>query len=273
MPKIHPTAIVDPKAELADDVEIGAFAILKGYVQVGAGTIIHDRTHIQGHTVIGKRCKLGPLALVGLDPQHLRYNGETTRLVIGDDVIIREMVNVHRAFHGGPEDCTSIGDRCFLMGSSHVGHDCRVGNDVIIANGALLAGHCIIGDRVFIGGATAIHQFSRVGRLAIIAGMEPISRDVPPFAAVRYGGLKAYNMVGCRRAGISQQAIHAIRSAYYAVHHHRTISKIVDSIRQNVPLTPEVLELISFLTTTKRGIHPSVHFRRPFQDDGGQAQG
>lgn len=267
MARIHPTALVDPKAELADDVEVGAFAIIKGHVQIGAGTIIRDRTHIQGHTVIGKRCKFGPLALVGLDPQHMRYNGEATHLVIGDDVVIREMANVHRAYNPGIEHATRIGDRCFLMGSCHVGHDSQIGNDVIIASASMLAGHCLVGDRVFIGGACAVHQFCRIGRLAIIGGMEPVSRDIPPFAAVRYGGLKAYNMIGCRRGGITQQSIHAIRSAYYCLHHNRTLTQAVAQIRCNVQETPEVAELVSFLTTTKRGIHPSVHFRRPFQDD------
>lgn len=267
MPKIHPTAIVESKAELADDVEVGAFAIIRGKVTIGAGTVVKDRTHILGETVIGKRCKLGPLSFLGLDPQHLRYNGEVTRLVIGDDVIIREMANVHRAFMSGPNDATRIGDRCFLMGTSHVGHDAQVGNDVVIASGGLLGGHCLIQDRVFIGGGCAIHQFCRVGRLAIIAGMEPISRDIPPFAAARYGGLKAYNAIGCRRAGISQQAIHHIRTAYYHLHHNRNMSTAMQIIRREVPQIPEVQELLTFLASTKRGIQPSVHFHRPFQDE------
>lgn len=267
MPKIHPTAIVDATAELADDVEVGAFAIIKGKVTVGAGTIIHDRTHILGETHIGERCKLGPLAFLGLDPQHIRYQGENTRLVIGNDVIIREMASVHRSFMSDASAATRIGDRCFLMGTSHVGHDCQVGNDVILAAGGLLGGHCLVQDRVFVGGGCAIHQFCRVGRLAIIAGMEPISRDVPPFAAARYGGLKAYNAVGCRRAGISQQAIHEIRAAYYHLHHNRTLSAAIRQILQEVPQIPEVQELVKFLTTTKRGIQPSVHFRRPLQEE------
>jgi len=267
MPRIHPTAIIDPKAELADDVEVGAFVIIKGCVRIGAGTVIHDRTHIQGDTVIGKRCRLGPLALIGLDPQHIRYSGENTRLIIGDEVIIREMANVHRSFYPGNEHATRVGDRCFLMGSCHIGHDTQIGNDVVIASGAMIAGHCLIGDRVFIGGAVGVHQFCRIGRIAIIAGMEPISRDVPPFAAVRYRGLKAYNMIGCRRAGINQRSIHSIRSAYFCLHHHRNIANAIDDIRINVPQSSEVDELLHFLTSTKRGIHPSVHFRRPLQDE------
>jgi UDP-N-acetylglucosamine acyltransferase len=267
MPKIHPTAIVDAKAELADDVEVGAFAIIRGHVKIGAGTVVQDRTHILGPTTIGQRCKLGPLAFIGLDPQHMRYNGEPTKLIIGDDVTIREMANIHRAFKTGPEDATRIGDRCYLMHSSHVGHDCVVANDVIISAGVMLAGHCTIAERVFIGGGTAIHQFCRVGRLCILAGNEGISRDCPPFSAARYGGLKAYNAIGCRRAGICQEAIHAIRSAFYCLHHNRTLPRAIEEIQRTVPMVAEIRELLEFLTTTKRGIQPSVHFRRPFQDE------
>ena len=267
MPKIHPTAIIDPKAELADDVEVGAFAVIRGEVKIGAGTIVYDRTHIQGITIIGQRCKLGPLAFLGLDPQHMRYNGEPTRLIIGNDVVVREMASIHRAFHHGPNDATRIGDRCFLMATSHVGHDSTVGNDVIISNAAMLAGHVTVGDRTFIGGGSAFHQFTRVGRLCIIAGNEGVSRDVPPFAAVRYGGMKAYNAIGCRRANFSQASIRAIRQAYHCIHHNRNMSHAIAQIRAQVPQTPEVLELLEFLTTTKRGIHPSVHFLRFSQDE------
>lgn len=267
MPKIHPTAIVDSMAELADDVEVGAFAIIRGPVKIGAGTLVLDRTQIEGHTTIGQRCKLGPFALLGLPPQHLKYNGEPTRLVIGNDVIIREMASVHRAFHLGEEHATRLGDRCFLMSSSHVGHDSVVGNDVILSSAAMLAGHCVIGDRVFVGGGSAFHQFTRCGRLAIIAGNEGISRDVPPFAAVRYGGLKAYNAIGCRRGGIAQSAIHAIRQAYHCIHHNRTMPAAIEAIKNTVPQIPEILELLAFMQSTKRGIHPSVHYRRPAQDE------
>lgn len=267
MPKIHPTAIVGPQVELADDVEIGAFSILKGKIRIGQGSIIHEQSNLEGETTIGKNCKIGPMAFVGLAPQHLRYNGQPTRLIIGDDVTIRETGVVHRAFLSGPNDATRIGDRCYLMGGTHVGHDCVLGNDVILSGGAMLAGHCAIAERVFVGGGTKIHQFCRVGRLVILAGNESLSRDVPPFAAARYGGLKAYNAIGCRRAGMGQAAIHAIRAAFYCLHHHRTMVEAVHAIKTTVPQTPEVQELLQFIGQTKRGIHPSVHFRRPFQDE------
>ena len=267
MPRIHPTAIVGPQVELAEDVEVGAFCILKGRIKVGPGTVIHEQSNIEGDTTIGRGCKIGPMAFVGLPPQHLRYTGQPTRLIIGDEVTIRETGVVHRAFLSGPNDATRIGDRCYLMGATHVGHDCQVANDVILSGGAMLAGHCVIAERVFIGGGTKIHQFCRVGRLVILAGNESISRDVPPFAAARYGGMKAYNAIGCRRAGITQEAIHEIRAAFYCLHHHRNMVAAIAAIKTTVRQTPEVKELLQFISETKRGIHPSVHFRRPFQDE------
>jgi UDP-N-acetylglucosamine acyltransferase len=267
MARIHPTALVGPEVELADTVEIQAYCIIKGKVRIGEGTVVHESTHVEGDASIGKRCRLGPAAYIGLPPQHTKYNGEPTRLIMGDDVVVRETSVIHRAFKTGPNDATVIGDRCFLMGQSHIGHDSVVANDVILSGGAMLAGHCRIDERVFVGGGAKVHQFCRVGRLVIIAGNEGISRDVPPFAAVRYGGLKAYNAIGCRRAGLTQPAIHALRQAFYCIHHHRNRIHILEAIRRDVPQTPEVLELLEFMTSTKRGIHPSVHFRRPFQDE------
>lgn len=267
MARIHPTAQVAPEVELADSAEVGAFSILKGHVKIGEGSVIHESTHVEGDTTIGRNCRIGPVAFVGLPPQHLKYNGERTRLVIGNDVVVRETAVIHRAFKTGANDATFLGDRCYIMGASQVGHDCVVANDVILSSGAMLAGHCVVGARVFMGGGAKVHQFCRVGRLCIIAGNEGISRDVPPFSAVRYGGLKAYNAVGCRRAGLCQQAIHALRQAFYCLHHHRNMVDSIAAIRRITPPTPEVHELIEFLTSTKRGIHPSVHFRRPFQDE------
>lgn len=258
MRDIHPTAIIDRRAELADDVVVGAYTIIKGGVTVGPGTVIQEQCHIQGNTTIGRRCKIGPTAFVGLPPQHLKHNGDGTRAVIGDDVIIREMVSVHRSIN--PEDghATRVGSRCMLMANSHVGHDCHLGEDVIMANGSLLGGHCVVGNRAFIGGGAVIHQFVKVGRLVIISGNEPISHDVPPFAAVRYRGLKGYNAVGCKRAGMSRETIHAVRSAYRCLHFNRTLPAAVMEIRRTIPPLPEIHELLDFLASATRGILPSV---------------
>jgi UDP-N-acetylglucosamine acyltransferase len=266
MPQIHPTAIVDRRAELADDVSIGAYSIIKGAVTLGPGTIVHEHSHIHGHSVLGSNCKIGPGAYVGLPPQHLKFDGENSSLLIGNNVIIRETASVHRAIHPGLENATRVSDRCLIMGGCHVAHDCVVGQDVVMANSALLGGHCHVADRAFIGGGVTLHQFVRVGRLAIIAGNEAISHDVPPFAAVRYRGMKGYNAIGCKRSGMSSETIDAVRSAYHCLHIHRTLPGAVAAIKASVPMLPEIIELLDFLASTHRGVVPSVHARGGFID-------
>lgn len=261
MPLIHPTAIIDSRAELAEDVRVDAYAVVEGRVIVGVGTRIRSHSIVQGHTVLGANCQIGPAAYVGLDPQHLKFDGSETSLFVGDHVVIREGASVHRAFKPGAEHATRIGNRCFLMANSHVAHDCRLGEDVVLANAVLLGGHVVVGDRVFLGGGCGVHQFVQIGRLAMIGGNESISRDVPPFAAVRYGGLKGYNAIGCRRAGISQESIHAIRDAYFCLHTHRSTPAAVKAIKAlSAAHLPEVQEILAAIFSAKRGIQPSVRF-------------
>jgi len=262
MAKIHPTALVDSGVELAPDVSIGAYSIIKGPVSIGAGTIIHEHTHVQGKTRIGQQCKIGPAAYVGLPPQHLKADPEVGALIIGDGVIIRETASVHRAIHAGEENATRVGNNCFIMGGAHIGHDCVLGHSVIMANAALLGGHCRIGDQAFLGGGVGLHQFVRVGRLAIIGGKEVVTQEVLPFAAVRDRGLRGYNAIGCKRAGMSREVIAAIRGVFRCIHAHRLIENAVEEIRLTVPDLPEVRELLDFIATAKRGIVPSVGGRR-----------
>jgi len=261
MARIHPTAIVDRRAELADDVTVGAYCIIKAGVTLGAGTVIQEHSHIHGITTIGRQCVIGPAAYVGLPPQHLKHDGANTSLVIGDNVIIRETASVHRSIHLGSEHATRIGNRCMIMVTAHVGHDCHVGDDVMIANAVLLGGHVEVGDKVFLGGGAMLHQFVRVGRLAILAGGEATSHDIPPFGAMRYRGLKGYNAIGCKRAGFPRATLAAIRKAYHLYHRNRTVTAAVAEIREKVELVPEVVEFIDFLTSTKRGILPSLRAR------------
>jgi UDP-N-acetylglucosamine acyltransferase len=262
MAEIHPTAIVDPGVRLSEGVRVGAYAILRGKVTVGPGTVIHEHTVVNGATVIGKDCRLGPAAYVGMDPQHMKYNGEETWLVIGDSVTVRETASVHRSFRPGIENATRLGDRCYLMGASHVGHDCLLGNDVTMANAAMLGGHVTVGDRAFMGGGSIMHQFVRVGRLAIVAGNEGINRDVPPFSAVRFDGLKAYNAIGVKRAGLPAENARAIRQAYQKLHSYRKVPDAVKAIKAEVADTPEVRELLEFIATAKRGVLPSWRYVR-----------
>jgi UDP-N-acetylglucosamine acyltransferase len=259
---IHPTAIVDPKVELAEDVRIDACAVIEGRVSIGAGSRIQSHSVVRGHTVMGKNCVVGPGAYVGLDPQHLKFDSRTeTSLVMGDSVVIREGASIHRSLKPGVEHATRIGNNCFFMATSHVGHDCIVGNDVVMANGSMLGGHVTVGDRVFVGGGTGVHQFVRIGRLVIVSGNEANSRDIPPFAAMRYGGLKGYNAIGCRRAGISQASIHALRRVFKILHETRTTPIAVNRIQQGPDAhVPEVMELLEFIAGSKRGIVPGLRW-------------
>jgi UDP-N-acetylglucosamine acyltransferase len=270
---IHSTAIVDRHAEIADDVCIDPYCIIEGRVIIGAGSHIQSHSVLRGHTVLGRNCKVGPGAYVGLDPQHLKFDGSETSLIIGDNVVIRESASIHRAFKPGPEHATRIGNNCFFMATSHVAHDCLIGNDVILANGVMLGGHVTMGDRAFIGGGTAIHQFVQVGRLVVMTGNEAISRDVPPFAAVKYGGLKGYNAVGCRRAGVPQASIHALRRVFKLLLETDTTPAAVSAIRAGGDANiSEVVELLTFIASAKRGIQPSVRrfaemIRGPEEDE------
>ncbi|MGA2581819.1 MAG: acyl-ACP--UDP-N-acetylglucosamine O-acyltransferase [Tepidisphaeraceae bacterium] len=270
MPEIHPTAIVDPHCEMADDVSIGAYSIIKAGVRIGPGTIIQENCHIHGHTVIGARCKIGPTSFLGLAPQHMKFDGEGSWLVIGDDVIVRELASAHRSINPGEENATRIGNRCMLMCASHVGHDCQVGDDVILANGAQLGGHVKLGNKVFIGGTAAVHQFVQIGRLSIIAGNEAFTHDVPPFAAVRYGGLKGYNAIGCKRSGMSPEAIAGVRGAYHCLHSHRTMPAAIAEIRMQYDHIPEVMEIVEFIAKSKRGVMPSIRFAQELTPMGEQ---
>jgi UDP-N-acetylglucosamine acyltransferase len=258
MAEIHPTAIVDCRAELADDVAVGAYTIIKAGVAVGPGTVIQEHCHVHGNTVIGRNCKIGPNAYVGLPPQHTKHDGVDTWAIIGDEVVIREGASVHRSIYPEAEHATRVGNRCFVMGSGHIGHDCVLGEEVIVAHGAMLGGHCLVGDRTFIGGGAAIHQFVRIGRLAIIKGNEGVTSDVPPFAAVRYDGLKGYNAIGCKRSGMPASTLRAIRAAYHCIHTHRTLPGAIAAIQATVPMLPEIEELLEFFRTTKRGVLGSV---------------
>jgi UDP-N-acetylglucosamine acyltransferase len=145
-----------------------------------------------------------------------------------------------------------------LMAGSHVAHDCVVGENVVMANGATLGGHCVVGTQAFLAGGAMIHQFVRIGRLAIVSGNEALTHDAPPFSAVRYRGLKGYNAVGCKRAGMSRETIHAVRAAFYCLHMNRTLPSAVAAIRKTVPLLPEIKELLEFLSTSRRGVLGSV---------------
>jgi UDP-N-acetylglucosamine acyltransferase len=212
---IDPTARVAGGAALGAGVSVGPYCVIGPDVVLGDGVRLVSHVHVTGHTSVGARTVIYPFASLGTPPQSTKYRGGPTRLVVGSDCDIRESVTMNIGTEDGG-GVTEVGERGFYMANSHVGHDCRVGREAVFANGATLGGHCIVGDYVFIGGLSAVHQFSRIGSHAMIAGLTGVRADVIPFGFVigSVGQLAGLNAVGMRRREFSHQSIHAVRRAY-----------------------------------------------------------
>ncbi len=255
---VHPTAILSGDVQLAEDVEIGPFAVIRGPVTIGTGTVIEERATIQGSTEIGCHNRICCGAVVGGDPQDRSYRGQRSYLKIGDHNVIREYATIHRGSRD--ESCTIVGNHNLFMALSHIAHDCRIHDNVIIANGSLVAGHVEIFDNAIISGQVAIHQFARVGRLGMAAGLSRITRDIPPFMIV-YGESTVIgpNSVGMRRAGFSPEARLAVRRAFRLMYRSKhTIAEALKLMAASPP-TPEVAEIAAFGAASKRGL--STHHR------------
>ena len=213
---IHPTAVIHPKAQLDSTVVVGPYAVIDEGVMVGPQCRLGPHVHLTGHTTIGAHNQFHAGAVIGDAPQDLKYHGEPTRLRIGDHNIFREHVTVHRS-NKLAED-TVIGSHNFLMAHCHVGHNAALGDHVILANGALLAGHVTVGDRAFISGNCLLHQFVRVGTLALMQGGSAISKDLPPFCVARGdNGICGLNAVGLRRAGFTSEQRLELKRLYHAL--------------------------------------------------------
>ncbi len=213
--KIHPSAIVSSKAQIADNVEIGPFCVIGDDVTIGAGTILKSHVVVEGNTVIGENNVIFPFAVIGVAPQDLKFKGEKARVEIGDNNKIREHVTIHLGTQDGAM-VTKVGSNCLLMVGVHIAHDCVVGNNVILANNATLAGHVVVGDHVVIGGLSAVHQFARIGSGAMIGGMSGVENDVIPNGLVmgERASLAGLNLVGLKRRGTSREDIHALRNFF-----------------------------------------------------------
>lgn len=214
MARIHPSAVIDERAVLADDVQVGAHCVIDGPVQLGAGCVLHPQVTVMGDTIAGEGNVFFPGAVIGASPQDLKYAGEHVRVRIGDRNQFREHVTVHA---GTAQDTglTEIGSDNLFMVGSHVAHDCRVGNRVVLANHVLLAGHIRIRDGAILNGASACHHFTTVGRLAYVGGLTRITQDVPPFTIVEGhpARVRACNVIGLQRAGVAQDDIDIVRRA------------------------------------------------------------
>ena len=245
---IHKTAIIGTKTKIASNVSIGPYSVIGPDVEIGEGTIIHSHVNISGHTKIGKENKIYPFASIGNDPQDLKYNGEKTKLIIGDKNIVREYVTINP---GTVSDVgkTIIGNNCLFMISSHVAHDCLVGNNVIIANNVPLGGHVIVEDNVVIGGNSAVQQFTRIGKMAMIGGMTGVLNDVIPYglSTGNRNFLQGLNLIGLRRAKFENKEILGLSKAYKEIFATKNltenISKLNGSFRENC-LVKEVIEFI-----------------------------
>lgn len=215
MTDIHPTAIVDPKARIADDVYIGPYCVLGPDVTLASGITLHSHVVVGGRTRIGENTKIFPFASIGLDPQDMKYAGEPSALEIGHNNVIREYVTMNPGTNGGGM-LTKVGDNSLFMMTSHVAHDCTIGDHVVMANNATLGGHVSVGDYAILGGLAAVHQFVRIGAHAIVGGLSGVENDVIPYGSVvgDRAHLTGLNLVGLKRRGFSREMIHVLRNAY-----------------------------------------------------------
>jgi UDP-N-acetylglucosamine acyltransferase len=251
---IHPTAIVSPKAELDSSVEVGPHAIIKEHVRIDAGTRVWANAYVTGHTTIGRDNQIHMGAVIGHEPQDLKFDRSCrSYLRIGDRNVFREYSNVHRGTE--PESATVIGNDCYLMATAHVAHNCVIGNNVIICNAALVAGHAHIGDRAFLSGCVLIHQFTHVGRLVMFQGAAKVSMDVPPFTlAAEANEVHALNLVGLRRAKISREAISELKKLFQLF--YLSGKKGTEALGEATGETAEAREFIEFVRKSPNGICP-----------------
>jgi UDP-N-acetylglucosamine acyltransferase len=258
---IHPSAHVSPEAFLGEGVRVGPGAVVEAGARVGDGTVIMANAVVTGSATIGRNCRIHHAACVGGDPQDLSFEGADTRVEIGDGTTIREFATVHRATRPGA--ATRIGRDCYLMVSAHVAHDCVLGDKVILVNSALLAGHVHVGDRAFLSGNSVVHQFSRIGSLAMLGGLAGVGLDVGPYLTVaRRNEVSAINMVGLRRAGFDLEARRRVQAAYRELFGAASLAEGLEAVGAIGAGRPEIRAIVEFFSVkSKRGFcrPPSGH--------------
>lgn len=262
---IHKTAIVSEKAELAPDIEVGPYSVIGDKVKIGARVKIGSNCLIDGNTAIGSGCTIYSGVVVGSPPQDLKYRGEDTKLVIGENNIIREFATLNTGTEEGG-GITRVGCGNLIMAYSHIAHDCAVGDNCVLANCATLAGHVAIEDKAVIGGLVAIHQFCRIGKLSIIGGCSKVVQDIPPFSTCDGHPAKVYglNLIGLKRAQVPPQALSDLKSAFKELFFSglsktHAIEKVINSIAQG----PEIRYMIDFIKASSRGIARGTHAQEP----------
>ena len=253
---IHPTAIIDSKADIDSNVDVGPYSIVGANVQIGSGTVIGSHVVIQPYVEIGPDCHIFQYASIGAVPQALKFQGEETYVKIGRGTVIREFVTVNRGTGFGGE-LTEVGEENLLMAYVHIAHDCKTGRKVILANNATLAGHIVIEDYVTVGGLVAIHQFVRIGNYAYIGGKSAVVKDIPPYviAAGDRAKLHGLNSVGLKRHEFSQETLSSLKKAYRIIFRiGLTLNEAIERVKAEVEQVPEVDDMIRFIKSSERGI-------------------
>ncbi|MFL2891468.1 MAG: acyl-ACP--UDP-N-acetylglucosamine O-acyltransferase [Candidatus Pelagibacter sp.] len=250
---IHNTAIIDPKAKISSGVSIGAFTVIGPNVEIGENTIIQSHVSIIGNTKVGKNNKIYPFASIGNDPQDLKFDGEVTKLEIGDNNKIREYVTVNPGTKGGG-GLTKIGNNCLFMVSSHIAHDCLVEDNVILANNVPLGGHAHIEENVIIGGNSAVQQFTRVGKSSMIGGMCGVVRDIIPYAMVHGNRsiLQGLNLIGLRRKNIPNKEILVLTEAYKEIFKDENLTTNLKNLKEEFRKNDLVNDVVKFLEKDKK---------------------
>ena len=253
---IHPTAIVHQNARIAEGVEIGPYSVIGENVSIGKGTKVASHVLIEGWTTIGERNRIFSFSSIGTPPQDIGYRNEETYLVIGNDNVIRECATVHRATTKADRR-TEIGNGNYLMAYSHVAHDCKLRNNIIMANSAGLAGHIVIEDHAILGGIVGVHQHVRIGAYAMIGGQSAIVQDIPPYvsAAGNRAQLYGLNTIGLKRRGFSDETINHLKKAYKIIFRSgMTIEEAINKVVEEFPDSREVNYFVDFMRHSKRGV-------------------
>ena len=250
---IHSTAIINPKAKISSNVSIGAFTVIGANVEIGENTIIQSHVSIIGNTKVGKNNKIYPFASIGNDPQDLKFDGEVTKLEIGDNNKIREYVTINPGTKGGG-GLTKIGNNCLFMVSSHIAHDCLVEDNVILANNVPLGGHAHIEENVIIGGNSAVQQFTRVGKSSMIGGMCGVVRDIIPYAMVHGNRsiLQGLNLIGLRRKNIPNKEILVLTEAYKEIFKDENLTTNLKNLKEELKKNELVNDVVKFLEKDKK---------------------
>lgn len=256
---IHPTAIVHPDASIGQDVEIGPYAVVEEHVVIGDRCRVDSHAVIKNYTKMGRGNHIHSHAMVGGEPQDLKFQGEVTWLELGDGNRIREFATLHRGTQGGG-GVTSLGSRNLCMAYTHVAHDCRLGNDIVMSNGATLGGHVHVDDFAIIGGLSAVHQFCHIGTHAFVGGMTGVAQDLPPWmlAAGSRALVHGPNLVGLRRAGADRDVIAAFKQAFRLIwRSEMPRTEALDLLEQDYAGLPQMMEFITFVRKSERGLCPA----------------